>query len=75
MSLIVEQAIYEIKLLTDNVSDGKHIVTGDIRKLSARLYREIEDKTIDNVLSLCEELLEEHSWGLQKLSSKILLQK
>ena len=75
MSLIVEQAIYEIKLLTDNVSDGKHIVTGDIRKLSARLYREIEDKTIDNVLSLCEELLEEHSWGLQKLSSKILLHK
>ena len=45
MSLIVEQAIYEIKLLTDNVSDGKHIVTGDIRKLSARLYREIKDKT------------------------------
>lgn len=22
-----------------------------------------EDKTIDNVFSLCEELLEEHSWG------------
>lgn len=39
MSLIVEQAIYEIKLLADNVPDGKHIVTSDIRKLSARLYR------------------------------------
>lgn len=24
MSLIVEQTIYEIKLLTDNVPDGKH---------------------------------------------------
>ena len=64
MSLIVEQAIYEIRLLADNVPDGKHIVTGDIRKLSARLYREIKDKTIDNVFSLCEELLEEHSWRL-----------
>ena len=64
MSLIVEQAIYEIRLLADNVPDGKHIVTGDIRKLSARLYREIKDKTIDNVFSLCEELLEEHIWGL-----------
>ena len=64
MRLIVEQAIYEIRLLADNVPDGKHIVTGDIRKLSARLYREIKDKTIDNVFSLCEELLEEHSWRL-----------
>lgn len=64
MSLIVEQAIYEIRLLADNVPDGKHIVTGDIRKLSARLYREIKDKTIENVFYLCEELLEEHSWGL-----------
>ena len=25
MSLIVEQAIYEIKLLADNVPDGKHM--------------------------------------------------
>lgn len=64
MSAIVKQAIHEIKLLADNVPDGKHIVTGDIRKLSARLYRVIEDKTIENVLALCEELLEEHSWGL-----------
>lgn len=64
MSVIVEQAIYEIKLLEDNVPDGKHIVTGDIRKLSARLYRGIKDKTIDNIFCLCEELLEEHSWEL-----------
>lgn len=64
MSVIVEQAIYEIKLLADNVPDGKHIVTGDIRKLSVRLYRGIKDKTIDNIFCLCEELLEEHSWEL-----------
>ena len=64
MSVIVEQAICEIKLLANNVPDGKHIVTGDIRKLSARLYRGIKDKTIDNVLSICDELLREHSWGL-----------
>ena len=57
----VEPAWDYIKTALEN---GKHIVTGDIRELSARLYREIEDKTIDNVLSLCEELLEEHSWGL-----------
>ena len=64
MSLIVEHAIYELNLLAENVPAGKHVVTGDIRKLSARLYKEVKDKTIDNVLFLCEELLEEHSWGL-----------
>lgn len=64
MSVIVEQAIYEMELLSHHVPHGKHIVTGDIRKLSARLFREITDKTIDHVFALCEELLEEHSWGL-----------
>ena len=63
MSLIVEHAIYELNLLAENVPVGKKVVTSDIRKLSARLYKEISDKTIDNVLFLCEELLEEHSWG------------
>lgn len=58
MNVIVEQAIYEMNLLANNVPDGKHVVTGDIRKLSAKLYREIKDKTIDNVFFLCEELLE-----------------
>lgn len=64
MDLIVEQAISEIKELADKVPQGKHIVTGDIRKLSARLYKVIYDKPITNVLSLCEELLECHNWGL-----------
>ena len=38
MNVIVEQAIYEMNLLANNVPDGKHVVTGDIRKLSAKLY-------------------------------------
>ena len=64
MSLIIERAVSELKLLSANVSEGKHVVTNDIRRLSAKLYKDVKDKTIDNVLSLCEELLEEHSWGL-----------
>lgn len=36
MNVIVEQAIYEMNLLANNVPDGKHVVTGDIRKLSAK---------------------------------------
>ena len=64
MSLIIERAVSELKLLSANVPEGKHVVTNDIRRLSAKLYKDVKDKTIDNVLSLCEELLEEHNWGL-----------
>ena len=64
MNAIVEQAIHEINILEDKVPEGKHIVTGDIRKLSVRLYRDIKDKNIDQVFCLCEELLKERSWGL-----------
>lgn len=34
--------------------------TGDIRKLSSRLFRSVKDKTIDNIFSICSELLEEY---------------
>lgn len=61
MNKIVEEALYSIQEMEENVPEGKHIITGDIRKMSSKLYREIEDKTIGNVLSLCEELLEQHS--------------
>ena len=64
MNKIVEEAITKIQELEKNAPDGKHIITGDIRKLSAKLYREIKDKNIENVFSLCEELLEQHSWAL-----------
>ena len=64
MNILVERAISELNYLSENTPEGKHVVTGDIRKLSARLYKEVKDKSIGNVLSLCEELLEQHSWGL-----------
>ena len=64
MNKIVSKAVNGIKLLSENIPDGSHIITGDIRKLAARLYKNIEDKSIENVLCLCEELLEEHSWAL-----------
>ena len=64
MSDLVAQAIAEIRKLNENVPQGKHIVTKDIRRLSAKLFRKIKDKQIDNVLSLCEELLQQHDWAL-----------
>ncbi len=64
MNAIVSEAINGIKILSENIPDGQHILTGDIRRLSARLYKKIEDKSIENVVRLCEALLEEHSWAL-----------
>ena len=32
MSLIVERAVCELKLLAENVPEGRHVVTTDIRK-------------------------------------------
>lgn len=63
MSEIILRGLEEIRLLRENVPQGKHIVTGDLRKLSARLFRSIEDKRIDNVLGLCEELFMERDWA------------
>ena len=33
--------------------------TGDIRKLSAKLFRSVKDKSKDNIFSICSELLEQ----------------
>lgn len=64
MNKLVEEAIRKIKELEENTPCGKHIITGDVRKLSSKLFSQIEDKSIENVFILCEELLNEHSWAL-----------
>lgn len=64
MQTLMEQANSELHRLAENVPEGKHIVTADIRRLAARLYKQIDDKSIGNVLSLCEGLLEAHRWEL-----------
>ncbi|HEX2946504.1 MAG TPA: DNA alkylation repair protein [Clostridia bacterium] len=59
---IIERAKAEIADLNERKPTGTHVKTGDIRKLSAALYRKLPDKSIDNVLVLCEALLDEHKW-------------
>lgn len=64
MNKIVKEAIRKIKELEENTPCEKHNITGDVRKLSSRLFSQIQDKSIENVFILWEELLNEHSWGL-----------
>lgn len=64
MDRIVEEAISKIQELEQHIPNGKHVVTGDIRKLSSKLFRQIKDKSIDHVFALCEELLNHRTWAL-----------
>lgn len=48
----------------NNTPTGNHMRTADIRKLSAVLFRNISDKSKENIFAICGELLEERSWEL-----------
>ncbi len=64
MNKIVEEAICSIQTLEDAVPAGKHLATGEIRKLSAKLFRQMSDKSLDAVLSVCEQLLKQRTWAM-----------
>ena len=68
MHKTVAEAISCIHELEVHAPAGKHIITGDIRKLSAKLFRQLEDKSIRNVFSICEEMLEQHTWALSVIA-------
>jgi len=38
--------------------------TGDIRRISAKLFKDVKGRPINHVLSLCEELLEQRDWSM-----------
>ena len=52
----------------DLTEKGEHLKTGDIRRLSAELYRGLEDKSKDKVFAICEALLEELIWPLKVIA-------
>jgi 3-methyladenine DNA glycosylase AlkD len=47
-----------------NTPAGDHLKTGDIRRLSAKLFKDVKGKSIDYVFSVCGELLEQHNWPM-----------
>lgn len=62
MNSIIVKARNELDLLAENVPQGKHIISADIRKLSGKLYRMLDDHRIETVLSLSEVFLEQRTW-------------
>lgn len=47
---------------------GCGVTTGTVRKLSAKLYKEIEDKSIDNIFKLCDEMLKQEKFALKMIA-------
>jgi 3-methyladenine DNA glycosylase AlkD len=63
MNDIVSAARTELDLF-NNTPQGNRVKTGDIRKLSAKLYRGLKDKSKEAIFSVCNELLEQHNWPM-----------
>lgn len=57
---IVEEARHRI----ENKTKAEGLTTSKLRKISAELFKVIDDKNVDNIFRLCEELLEQHDWAL-----------
>ena len=56
--------VAEAKEQLNNAAKEGRVTTGKVRSISASLYRNLKDKNIDDVLMLCEQLLEEREWAL-----------
>lgn len=47
----------------ENTSKNEGLRTGDIRSISREIFKSLEDKSIDNILELSEELLRSGEWA------------
>jgi 3-methyladenine DNA glycosylase AlkD len=63
MNNITADVRQELERLNLELSSG-HIKTGELRKYSSKLYRNIKDKSKENIFNICEELLEHHNWAM-----------
>lgn len=62
--MYVHDIVLEARNRLENLTKENGLTTGKVRKISSALYKVVEDKSIDNVFTLCEHLLNEHEWAL-----------
>lgn len=60
MNNIIEEA----KKSFNNLSKEDGLTTAQVRSISVKLYKTLENKNIDSVLKVCEVLLNERQWAL-----------
>ena len=64
MNTIAEEALRQVETLNAFVPKEGHLKTGEIRKISAKLYRTLPDKNLEAVFAQCEALLARRNWAL-----------
>ena len=60
MNMYLEQAKRELT----NQSKSSGLKTSEVRRLSANMFRNIKNESIDNVFRLCNDFLDDHSWEM-----------
>ncbi|MGV8149824.1 MAG: DNA alkylation repair protein [Alkaliphilus sp.] len=56
--------VLEAKNRLESLTKKNALTTGKVRKISSELYKLVENKNINNIFILCEELLNEREWAL-----------
>lgn len=51
--------------------DGKKIKTGEVRKVSAKVYKSLKDRSFEEILDICEDMLEQRTWDLEVIAYDI----
>lgn len=60
----MDKILVEIKQELGGLTKDTGLKTSDVRKISSKVFKKLENKSIDNVFLLCEELLNERSWAM-----------
>lgn len=60
MNIYLEQAKRELSTKSKNTG----LKTNEVRRLSAVLFRNVKDESIDTVFKLCKDFLDDHSWEM-----------
>lgn len=56
--------VQKVKTILGGQTRATGLTTGQVRSISANLYRELDNRNIGYVLECCGELLEERTWAL-----------
>jgi len=60
----VINVVQEVNTILKNQNKATGLTTGKVRSISSILYRGLDDKSIETVFKICQQLLEERKWAL-----------
>lgn len=60
----MQDVVKKARELLSNQSELTRLTTNKVRRVSSILYRQLDDKSLNNIIILCEKLLDEREWAL-----------